>query len=97
MGRNDLATTHPDLAKEWHPTKNAPLTPQQIITGMGKKIWWKCSKCGYEWSATIVHRKFSHSGCPKCSAKKRGQYKKVNKKLKRGKQLEFNFMRDEES
>ena len=73
VGRNDLATTHPDLAKEWHPTKNAPLTPQEIITGMGKKFWWKCSKCGYEWSATIVHRKFSHSGCPKCSIKKRAE------------------------
>ena len=25
-GINDLATTNPDIAKEWHPTKNLPLT-----------------------------------------------------------------------
>ena len=24
---NDLATVRPDLAKEWHPTKNGHLTP----------------------------------------------------------------------
>lgn len=72
-GVNDLATTHPNLAKEWHPTKNGALTPQQIITGMGKKFWWKCAKCGYEWTATIVHRKFSHSGCPKCNIKQAGE------------------------
>ena len=69
-GVNDLASTHPFLAKEWHPTKNGDLTPQQIISGMSKKFWWKCSECGHEWAATITHRKFSHSGCPKCSHKK---------------------------
>ena len=65
-GRNDLATTHPELAKEWHPTKNGDVTPNNIITGNGRKYWWKCSKCGYEWQATITHRKFSNSGCPDC-------------------------------
>ncbi len=68
-GRNDLATTHPWLAAEWHPTKNGNLTPNEVITGFGKKYWWKCSKCGHEWQATIVHRKFSKSGCPLCANK----------------------------
>jgi hypothetical protein len=27
-----LAETHPELAKEWHPTKNLPLTPRQITS-----------------------------------------------------------------
>ncbi len=69
VGKNDLATTHPELAKEWHPTKNGIITPQNIITGMGKKFWWQCAKCGYEWEATIAHRKFSKSGCPLCANK----------------------------
>lgn len=69
IGKNDLATTHPQLAAEWHPTKNGNLTPSNVITGFGKKYWWKCSKCGYEWQATIVHRKFSKSGCPLCANK----------------------------
>ncbi|MBO5948779.1 zinc-ribbon domain-containing protein [bacterium] len=69
IGKNDLATTHPFLAKEWHSTKNGNLTPKDIITGWGKKFWWKCSKCGYEWQATAAHRKFSNSGCPFCANK----------------------------
>lgn len=69
VGKNDLATTHPFLATEWHPTKNGNLTPKDIITGWGKKFWWKCSKCGYEWQATAAHRKFSKSGCPLCANK----------------------------
>lgn len=70
VGMNDLATTHPNLAAEWHPTKNGTLKPNEIISGMNKKFWWKCSKCGYDWEATIVHRKHSNSGCPICSNRK---------------------------
>ena len=66
QGINDLATTHPNLAREWHPTKNGNLTPRGIITAAGKKFWWKCPDCGYDYQATIVHRKFSKSGCPNC-------------------------------
>ncbi|MEE1111418.1 MAG: zinc-ribbon domain-containing protein, partial [Alphaproteobacteria bacterium] len=66
LGRNDLATTHPNLAAEWHPTKNGAATPQNTITGNGRKYWWICTKCNNEWQATIVHRKFSNSGCPHC-------------------------------
>ena len=32
-GVNDLATTYPDLARQWHPTKNAPLTPADVLPG----------------------------------------------------------------
>ena len=28
IGFNDLSTTRPDLANEWHPMKNGDLTPQ---------------------------------------------------------------------
>ena len=50
-------------------TKNGNLTPKDIITAFGKKFWWQCSKCGYEWQATAAHRKFSKSGCPLCANK----------------------------
>ena len=29
-GYNDLATTHPELAKQWHPTKNGNKTPGNV-------------------------------------------------------------------
>ena len=41
-GKNDLATTHPDLAKEWHPTKNGDLRPCDVMHGQARKVWWLC-------------------------------------------------------
>lgn len=64
-GYNDLATTNPELAKEWHPTKNGDLTPQMIPAGTEKKVWWIC-KNGHEWQAT-VYRRNKGSSCPACS------------------------------
>lgn len=32
-GENDMATTHPDLAREMHVSKNLPLTPQTVVAG----------------------------------------------------------------
>ena len=64
-GYNDLATTHQDLAKEWHPTKNGILTPTDIVAGSGKKVWWKCLR-GHEYIAKVCARSVSHNGCPKC-------------------------------
>jgi hypothetical protein len=64
-GVNDLATTHPDLATEWHPTKNLPLTPNDIFAGSPRKMWWQCSE-GHEWMATSNSRT-SGRRCPFCS------------------------------
>lgn len=63
---NCLATLFPDIAKEWHPTKNGSLTPNDVTCGRGKKVWWVCSKCGNEWYSTINHRT-SGTCCPLCS------------------------------
>lgn len=46
---NCLATKRPDLAKEWHPTKNGDLTPYDVTEFDGERIWWKCKDCGHEW------------------------------------------------
>lgn len=63
---NDLATTNPELIKEWDYKKNKLLTPYNVTYGSSKKAWWKCSKCGYEWQATINHRTSRNQGCPQC-------------------------------
>ena len=68
-GVNDLVTTHPELAAQWHPTKNKLLTPQQITYGNDKKVWWICSK-GHEWEASPNSRTNAKTGCPYCSNKK---------------------------
>ena len=69
-GFNDLATTNPELAKEWHPTKNGPITARDVTGGSGKKAWWICSVCGNEWESVINYRT-AGSGCPKCRRKKK--------------------------
>jgi hypothetical protein len=64
---NSLATTNPDLAREWHPTKNGDLNPSEVSIGSGKKVWWKCSKNEkHEWQSVIKNRKRG-DGCPICS------------------------------
>lgn len=64
-GFNDIATTYPRLAAEWHPTKNANLTARDITAGSSKKIWWLCSK-GHEWIAAPCNR-IKNRNCPICS------------------------------
>ena len=68
-GFNDLATTHPALAAEWHPTKNGNLTPSQVVSGSHQTVWWRCS-LGHEWRAEIVDRTRGTNGCPYCGNKK---------------------------
>ena len=64
-GVNDLGTLIPELAKEWHPTKNGDLKPCDMTCGSKKKIWWQCKR-GHEWQCGIVSRR-SGNGCPICS------------------------------
>ena len=68
IGKNDLATTHPHLAKEWDYEKNAPLTPNDVKSGSNKSVFWKCQKCGYRWSARIFSRAKGR-GCSACAGK----------------------------
>ena len=60
-----IVYSHPELIKEWHPTKNADLKPSNYTSGSSKKVWWLCQK-GHEWQATINNRTYKHSGCPIC-------------------------------
>lgn len=64
-GFNDLATTRPDLAAEWHPTLNGDLTPESVTRSSGKKVWWLDAH-GHEWNTAISGRNRG-TGCPFCS------------------------------
>lgn len=63
----DLLTQNPQLAEEWHPTLNGKLLPSDVSAGSGKKAFWKCPKCGYEWEAVIANRTKLGRGCPCCA------------------------------
>ena len=63
-GFNDLATTHPEIAKEangWDPTT--------MSKGSAKKVRWIC-KLNHDWFSTIGSRTYMESGCPVCSGSK---------------------------
>ena len=67
-GFNDLVSQYPDLASQWHPEKNKPLTPEQVSAGSNRKAWWLCPICGNEWRAAIYSRTGdSKTSCPKCN------------------------------
>lgn len=61
---NDLATTHPQLAKEAH-----GWNPRLYVSGSSKKVEWKC-KSGHKWSAVISNRALNSTGCPTCIGRK---------------------------
>ena len=84
-GFNDLRTTNPELAKQWHPTKNGELTAVQVTASSNKKIWWllpydvpmeysikhlRGKHFDFEWQTTINHRTGNYgTGCPYLNGK----------------------------
>ena len=69
VGKTDLATVNPELAKEWHTTKNRNLKPTDVTCHSHKKVWWLCQECGHEWRNTISKR--SLGSCCKICTKER--------------------------
>lgn len=69
-GYNDLQSRFPEIAAEWHPTKNNDLTPNNIVYGSNKDVWWMCGK-GHEWHTSIVKRTARGHGCPYCSGRRK--------------------------
>ena len=67
-GENDLASTNPEMAKLWHPTKNGELKPSDVMPGSSKLLWWQCQR-GHEWQARAYTIK-AGSTCPYCTGKR---------------------------
>lgn len=72
-GINDIATTHPELVKDWDYEGNGNITPFNISHGSKKKINWKCHGCGYKWK-TALYCRASGTGCPKCNKEVRTSF-----------------------
>lgn len=67
VGLNDLATTHPDIAFEWHPENKKLATDVGYTSGYRPR--WICKK-GHEWRAEVATRVWQKTGCPYCSNKR---------------------------
>jgi hypothetical protein len=70
---NSFGCKYPELAKQWHPTKNKK-TPYDYAQKSGDKIWWICCICNHEWQA-MVNSRTNGCGCPRCAKK---MYKSEN-------------------
>lgn len=65
---NSLKEKFPEVAKEFHPTKNGSLKPDMISRASDNKVWWLCKKNKkHIWKQTPKHRTSNKAGCPYCS------------------------------
>lgn len=67
-GLNDLASRHPELAKEWDYDLNLLLRPEDVSAGSHSKVFWKC-QVGHSFVSGIGNRARG-SGCPYCAGNK---------------------------
>ena len=68
---------YPELAKEWHPTKNGNVTPYKVKPHSKFEAWLVCPQCGKEYQAPIG-RRASGGGCADC-----GRLKSIKSRSKR--------------
>ena len=68
---NCLATLSPNVAAQWHPTKNEGLTPFDVFPGSNKKVYWLCPDCKMDYDMVIANKTSSNNqGCPYCAGQK---------------------------
>lgn len=66
--KHSIAMMFPELAAEWHSTKNAPWTPANVTFGSSRNMWWRCTKDPtHEWQRVVNVRTKRNTGCPLCS------------------------------
>jgi len=69
-GFNDMETTHPELARQFHPTQNGNLTTKNTVAGSSKILVWICdANTNHIWKAAGYSR-VTGSGCPFCTGQK---------------------------
>jgi Probable Zinc-ribbon domain len=67
---NALTVFYAAVCREWHPTKNGKMKPEDVTKHSSRKIWWKCATCNHAWKAPISARTSLGSCCPACYEKR---------------------------
>jgi transposase-like protein len=60
----NLAVLHPEVAADWHPTRNGELRPAGVSPNSRQRVWWRCA-AGHEWEAPVYSRTAGR-GCLGC-------------------------------
>lgn len=71
--KRSITTDFPEVAAQWHPTRNGLLTPDNVRPGTHDKYWWLCPQCGNAWEAEVKSRTYDKAGCEPCAKKKAGR------------------------
>ncbi|WPB79521.1 zinc-ribbon domain-containing protein [Archangium violaceum] len=65
-----LAYRFPEIAREWHPTRNGALTPTGVFSTSMRKVWWLCPKDStHEYLLSIGSRTQFGVGCARCGGR----------------------------
>ena len=75
--KSSLKSEFPNLAAQWHPTKNGDLSPNQISSKSDKKVWWLYPyddpetglHYDFVWKASIYSRTNDGCRCPYLSGR----------------------------
>ena len=65
----NLLTNFPDVARQWHPTKNGAMKPQEFRPGSSRRVWRLCEQ-DHKWEAQIYNRT-KGTRCPHCYRNRR--------------------------
>lgn len=63
---NSVADERPELKKEFDEEKNGMYSLEALTCGSNKRIIWKCTSCGNNWTAKLAERALFKRGCPHC-------------------------------
>ena len=86
-GWNDLATTDPNVAREWDERLNGSLSPKDVTRGSNRRVWWHC-KFGHVWKAAVFSRtRKMAAGCPICCGHAKARTRLEPRPLPRGKKI----------
>jgi len=68
---NNLAVTHPDVAREYDVAKNAPTPASEVAPFSSRAVWWKCAAGpDHQWQATVTARTAQRTRCPFCAGRR---------------------------
>lgn len=92
---NSLDNLHPELCKEWHPTKNGDMMPSEIVAKSAKYVWWKCDVADdHEWKTSPGKRITTGRGCPFCAGKKLSKTNRLSS-IRPDISLDWNYEKNE--
>jgi hypothetical protein len=72
-----LSTVFPEIAAEWHPTKNGALHPDRVAAASKRRVHWQCRvHAKHVWLASVEDRTRAGRGCPYCQRNRQAEWLK---------------------